>query len=418
MKIENIEQAEKQLQKYVPNVSKLTGDNMSVDRISHLMSLIGNPQDALKIIHVAGTSGKTSTSYYIASILQQSGKKTALTVSPHINSVTERLQINGKNLSDEKFCNYLADLVQIIEDSKLELSYFEVLIALAFWVSEKEHIDYLVLETGMGGLHDASNVANREEKVCVITDIGFDHMHILGNTLSEIALQKAGIIHHHNTVFAYEQSDEINTVLLGVSANKNAHINLLNEEILKNNTKLKLKNSPKYQSRNWLLAEQVCAFIAERDNFIMSLPDTDLVIVPARMEFSSINGKKILLDGAHNQQKMHTFVSSYKDKYKQAKACILIALKEGKEYKDVITELKPITEYLIVTKFNTSQDLPAVSEEPYKLKDYALSIGINAVAIESLEEAVDTLVKDENEQKIITGSFYLISQVNSTTKTS
>lgn len=409
--INNLEEAERALQKYVPNVAKLTGDDLSLHRIAKLMSNAGNPQDELKTIHVAGTSGKTSTCYYLANILQQSGKKVALTVSPHVESITERIQINGSCMRENEFCHYLNEFLGIVEETNTELSYFEVLIGFAFWVSVKENVDYLVLETGMGGLYDATNISSREDKICVITDVGYDHMHILGDSLEEITAQKAGIIHESNHVFAYQQSTEIDSVLQKTAHNNAANLKILKQEDLQKNSTIDLQDLPQFQKRNWLLAEQVCSYISNRDDFDLTLSTPQDIIVPGRMETVDIDNHKIILDGAHNQQKMHTFVSSYREKYKNAKACILLALKEGKEYQDVIDELKPIAEKIILTQFKTSQDLPTVSENPLALRNYAQTIGIESEVVDSLADALRSLIDCNNDQKIITGSFYLLSQV-------
>ena len=149
MNIPSIEQAEAILKTYVPAVSR-TGDDQSLERMWPALAKLGNPQDALKIIHIAGTSGKTSTAYFIASLLQTKVKKVGLAVSPHVDSITERIQIDGKPIADKSFCDYLGEFLELIDE--FELSYFELLIVFTFWVYSREKMDYVVLETGMGGL--------------------------------------------------------------------------------------------------------------------------------------------------------------------------------------------------------------------------------------------------------------------------
>ncbi len=198
MNIRSIQEAEAALLPYVPLVAELTGKDTTLDRIVPLMKLLGDPQDKLKIIHLAGTSGKTSTAYYMSALLQATGKKVGLTVSPHIDTIAERVQIDGLPLPETEFCRELGIFLDIVEFAEAPPSYFELLYAFALWVFERQQVDYAVVETGMGGLYDATNVASRPDKVCVITDIGFDHTHILGKTLPEIAAQKVGIVHDHN----------------------------------------------------------------------------------------------------------------------------------------------------------------------------------------------------------------------------
>lgn len=411
MKIESIQHAEQVLQKYVPNVRKFLGDGLSLDRMWQLLEAAGNPQDGLKIIHIAGTSGKTSTCYYVTSILQQSGKKVALTVSPHVDRVTERLQINGVEMPEKVFCN---DLGEFLEKIKIvpSPSYFEVLISFVFWAANKYGVDYLVLETGMGGLLDATNVAKRADKVCGITDIGYDHMNVLGSSLSEIAEQKAGIIHENNSVFMYKQSDEIMQSINRRVTEKNAALHTFQEKTLALNTKLNLNGLAEFQKRNWLLAEQICNFVAKRDDFTIVVPDAKSITVPARIELVSLSdSRNLIFDGAHNQQKMKVFVSSFKSLYPNQKADILVAFKEGKDYEKAILELSSICKKLIVTTFDVSQDLPAKSQDPEAIVKKAQDIGLSAEVVTDHKLAFQKLINSESSLKLITGSFYLISQI-------
>lgn len=412
MKIESINHAEKILKKYVPNVSKFIGDGMSLDRMNELLDVIGNPQNNLKVIHIAGTSGKTSTCHYVASILQGSGKKIGLTVSPHIDLITERLQINGSELPERIFCQDLSEFLEIIKGKQVDPSYFELLIAFVFWSANKHNIEYLVLETGMGGLLDATNVVDRRDKVCGITDIGFDHMHVLGTTLPEISRQKAGIIQEENAVFMFEQSDEVMIEVLRRVKDKNASLYTFSEPDLRSNSSLKLEKLAEFQKRNWLLAEQICNYVAKRDNLTLVLPDTSSVIVPGRIEIKKLKDDSTLIyDGAHNQQKMEVFVRSFKALFPGRKADILIALKEGKEYKDVLEEISSICNRMIITNFNTTQDLPAVSQDPLEVKECATTLGIDSIIIDDCNLAFEELLSRSSGIKLVTGSFYLIGQI-------
>ncbi len=410
-KFRNIQEIENTLKAFVPNVSRLLGDGMSLDRMWPLMEALGNPQDRLKVIHVAGTSGKTSTCYYISKILQTSGKKVGLTVSPHVSAVTERLQVNGEELEELKFCKYFEDFLCLTENVNNQVSYFELLIALVIWVAEKEKVDYLVLETGMGGLLDATNIVRSSNKICIITDIGLDHTNILGNSLSEISAQKAGIIQENNSVFLFEQALEVMDPIIIRAEQKNANLTTLEYEELVRKTDLELDKVVEFQKRNWVLAECVCKFVAKKDDFQLLLPDPKAVVVPGRFEIIDQKDCKLIFDGAHNQQKMHAFVSSFVKKFPDQKADILLALKEGKEYKDVLDELQSICNKLIITTFNTSQDLPAKSINPNIVADYATQIGILNEVLDDNDFGYSELLKTKSKLKIITGSFYLISQI-------
>lgn len=417
MIISTINEAEAALLPYVPLVAQLTGKDTTLKRIKPLMQQLGNPQDRLRIIHIAGTSGKTSTAYYMAACLNASNLSTGLTVSPHVDSITERVQINGKPMSNEAFCQELGIFLDLVKRSGIVPSYFELLYAFALWVFEKYQVDYAVVETGMGGLFDATNVADRPDKVCIITDIGFDHMHILGYTLPEIARQKIGIAHKGNIIFMYKQSDEIMNEVHEWVDRQGAILKIVPDPEVLSEKHVLSQNMPNFQKRNWLLAQYVYAYLAVRDHsgYLTSqaLLKTQSIRIPGRMDIQTIHKKRVIMDGAHNAQKMRAFVTSYKQLFPSSKADILIALKDGKNYQEVIPIIASIASRIIVTNFITSQDLPARSIDPDKIaalikSDYR---AISVECIPNLSEAYHELLNSSENHAIITGSFYLISQI-------
>ena len=408
MTLHNIQEAESALLPYVPLVGQVKADT-TLERVWPLMELLGNPQDQLKTIHIAGTSGKTSTAYYMAALLAASGKKVGLTVSPHVDSVTERVQINGQPIPEELFCQELGEFLEIIEQAAQKPSYFELLYAFAIWVFAQQKLDYIVVETGMGGLHDASNVSRRADKLCVITDIGLDHTHILGNTLADITAQKAGIIHEHNQVFMYQQAPEIMEVAERRVKDHNATLNIV-AGYEGGKTDL-----PDYQLRNWQLAHEIYKYLIIRDDLqhltSQVLQETQHVLIPARMETKQVKGKTVIMDGAHNAQKMTAFLESFKHLYPNVKPAILLGLKEGKEYQELIPILAPIASRVITTVFNTSQDLPARSIDPAILSKLFIDQGIEAETITDQKAAVQALLNSPESVCVITGSFYMLSQI-------
>lgn len=416
MQIKNINDANRLLANYVPQVRELLGTDITLERMWPLMEVLGSPQNKLKVVHISGTSGKTSTAYYIANLLHQSGQRVGLTVSPHIDSVTERIQINGEPINEAEFCANLAEFIEIIKTVKLKPTYFELLMAFAYWYFAKVGVDYAVIETGLGGLHDASNVASREDKVCVVTDIGFDHMHVLGNTLAEIAEQKAGIIHNGNQVFMYQQSGEINNVFITTARFKKAILNTLSNrtKASRGEELTEFETLPAYQQRNWQLAYNAFSHITERDN-LPAISDADLILsmqteIPGRMETRQVLGKTLIMDGAHNEQKMQSFVSSLKQLFPNKKAAIVLALKEGKEFEKVLPQLLPICSRLIITTFNILQDLPSKSINPLIISEAAKLNGFKDVTVvNDPKEAYAQLVNSPEDLLIITGSFYLLS---------
>lgn len=418
LKLEDMKDVEAELAKYVPQVRELLGKDLTLARMQPLLACLGNPERKLKIIHIAGTSGKTSTAYYMAALLRAAGLQVGMTVSPHLDSVTERVQINLEPLPDNVFCQALGDFIDLIAEVEPRPTYFELLIAFVYWYFAKVGVDYAVIETGLGGTFDATNVAGNSDKICVITDIGLDHMRVLGNTLTEIAGQKAGIIHANNHVFMHQQSLALMQVFEQKAKEENAMLNVLsiNQTISREVPVSAFAALPKYQQRNWSLAKNTYDYLAIRDSLPelseQQLTQSMAVAVPGRMEIQDIGGKTVIMDGAHNEQKMQAFVSSFQALYPTKKADVLLALKEGKEYKSVLPLLLPITNRLVITSFKTAQDLPIVAINPQVLADAATGLGFTNVEIESdYEKAFQVLLGTPGEIAIITGSFYLLSSL-------
>lgn len=417
MQIRSIDEANRALLPFVPLVSQLTGKDTTLDRIRPLMDRLGNPEDQIPIVHIAGTSGKTSTAYFMAGLLQAAGKRVGLTVSPHVDSVTERVQINGKPLADELFCSYLGEFLDIVGRLTVKPSYFELLYAFSFWVFGREKVDYAVVETGMGGLHDATNVAGRADKLCIITDIGFDHMHVLGHTIKEITAQKIGIVHEHNPVVMYRQSDEVSEVVEAWVAQHQAELHVTTQEAEQATTGGGFAPGlPAFQRRNWLLAYAAYRFLQERDGLAGLTPGqlqaTQAIQVPGRMDVRRIAGKTIIMDGAHNEQKMATFLDSFKALYPDVTPAVMIALKEGKEPATVAPLIAPLASRIIVTAFHTSQDLPARSIAPETLAALLKAAGAAAIQVEpDMQRAFNALIDGPENVCIVTGSFYLLSQL-------
>jgi dihydrofolate synthase / folylpolyglutamate synthase len=413
MEIRNFADAYTALAKSVPPLRSFR-EAYTLEKMQKLMEVLGNPQDQLKIIHVAGTSGKTSTCYFLAAFLKQTGKKVGLTVSPHIDEINERVQINLKPLGEKKFCALLEEFLKKVEATNLKPTYFEILIAFAYWVFAKEKVDYAVIEVGLGGLLDGTNVINNPKKVCVITDIGLDHTDMLGRNIEDIAAQKAGIIRPHNTVLMYEQDNNIMEVVREVADSQQAE---LHEIIPMKGSELP-RNLPLFQRRNWYLAEQVYEYL--RDNRGLPALDekgferTTQTYIPARMEIVKIGDKTLIMDGAHNAQKMEALRLSVQKLFPNTPVATLLSLVQSKNFK-VRTSVKEITKMssaIIVTSFKTTQDLRKISVEPRKVSEHCRELGFNEVLIEpNPKEALELLLARPEKVLLITGSFYLLNHI-------
>ncbi len=379
-----------------------------LDNMLRLVDFLGNPQEKFKTVHIAGTSGKTSTAYYMAALLTAAGRKTGLTVSPHVDEMNERVQVNGRPLFEAEFCVAITEFLGLIEGAPVKPSWFELMVAFAFWYFAREGVEYAVVEVGLGGLKDGTNVIARPDKVCIITDIGFDHMKTLGKTLAEISGQKAGIIQPHNDVFTFKQAPEVMKALESRVKEQQAHIHIVDESP---NPELSV---PDYQFHNGLLAYQVFRFIQERDG--LPLPDDETLDemrqlkIPGRMDAWLVADKTIVFDGAHNQQKMQAFVSSFQKLYPGVKPAVLLAMREGKEYQAVAPLVAGLASRVILTTFETTQDLPVKSLPPEQLAA-AFPAGFPVQVITDQKAAFKALMAAPEQLCVVTGSLYLLGQI-------
>ena len=198
-----------------------------LDRTIALCEAVGNPQEKFKTIHVAGTNGKGSSSHMLAAILASAGYKTGLYTSPHLVDFRERIRINGVQISEQFVIDYVNSQKDLIEE--VQPSFFEATVALAFDYFAKEQVDIAIIEVGLGGRLDSTNIISPE--VCLITNIGMDHMNLLGDTLEEIAGEKAGIIKSNTPVVISETNAITAPVFQAKAALENAPINFADQAI-------------------------------------------------------------------------------------------------------------------------------------------------------------------------------------------
>ena len=419
MKISSMQDLEQALTPYYAISAKNTGEDITVERTDKLMRHLGNPEEAYPIIHIAGTSGKTSTTYYTAALLHATGQKIGYTVSPHVDSMCERVQILGAEFGEAEFLDYMGEFLEIIDNIPNKPSWFELLVGFAFWVFAKQNVDYAVVETGLGGLHDSTNVAKASSKICVITDIGIDHQRILGDNVASIAQQKAGIIHESNVTLMYEQDRDIMQMIeQKIAQTEGSKLFVHKEQDLEQAYSGQfLPDLPDFQHRNWLLSYAAYRHLVERDLLqpasAQELLQTQSIVVPARMEKRRVNDSTtVIMDGAHNEAKMRAFVESFASEYPDKRVPILLALKKDKHPEHIAPILKRIASKVIVTSFSVSQDWPIESQNPTELATLLKDSGLdNISAINDPVEAFNSLLSSHNATVIVTGSFYLISQL-------
>lgn len=405
-------------------------------RTKTLAGALGDPQEKCKVVHIAGTSGKGSTAFMVSALLHTSGQKVGLFTSPHLVSLRERFVIDGEMITEKMFLRYFHVIMDAMEDlRKRECdtpSYFEILTVLAYYIFAQERCLYAVMETGVGGRCDATNIVKRSDKIAVITPIGFDHMNFLGNTLEKIAGEKAGIIHKGNHVIVAPQDAIVRQVIKERVRQQDVNVNIVRKNdivdicISEKGTTFHLKGADhqeKYkigligahQALNATVAKQVVEVLARRDQFDLCGITEALseVQFPGRFEIKNIQEKTMILDGAHNPQKMTALVTAVIQLYPHEKCTVIFAAKGQKDFTAMLALLAPITEQLIITQFGDSeQDYQSHSIDVGILEKEAKKIGYTDLIIESSPKiALEKAQKKDNKKILVTGSLYLVGKV-------
>lgn len=419
--IANFDELNNYLRQFVPG-SIQDGDFYNPDKMYELLPLLGSPEKKTKIVHVAGTSGKTSTSYYIAEMLRTSGAKVGLSVSPHIFEINERVQIDGKPLEEQEMCELFSRFTAVPGLLEKKPTYFELMICFAFWTFVEKECSHAVMEVGLGGLKDATNVIEDLNKIAVITDIGLDHTRILGDTIEKIAYQKAGIIRSNNQVFCYDQDKAINDVIDETVSEQQATLHRYKQTELQQDVVFDDK-LPEYQKRNWLLAKQAIEYVVARDQ-LKTLSDKELLqtqdlAIPARLQRIQYGDKIIVLDGAHNPQKLQMLIKSLMAMYPNKSVAMLIAFMESKQttLQESLEILHELSDRVIVTEFEASTDLPHKVLPCLDVGKQCKDVGFADVSQEKDRRiAFEKLLSQPEDILLVTGSFYLIGSLKSKIK--
>lgn len=384
--------------------------HIRLEHVRSVLASLGNPQNDIPAVHIAGTSGKGSTAYYASSILTSAGYRTGLMVSPHVHTVKERAQIDSAPLPDAAYIDYFNRFARQV--ASINLTYIEFLTVFAFWLFAQLRVDYIVIEVGVGGTLDPTNVIPRPHTIRAITDIGYDHMELLGSTLPDIASQKAGIIHSSDIVVTHEQPSEVMDVIKAIVNKQNATLHTATEEI-----DLDFSDLALYQRRNWTLA---CKAVSERLTAddqpqldTQALNRSLAVTIPGRFEKRSYKGVELILDAAHNPQKMTTLAASLRHYSPHKKPIVVVAF--GMNKKDSAREslemLSSIALSFVVTefrlKFGGSHTAAPASQLATMIDTRCF---VEPSLLKSLSQAT-TLARERDTYVVVTGSFYLLDNI-------
>lgn len=349
--------------KYLRHVAGF-GKKTPPDRIKYFLSCLGNPQEHLKFIHVAGTNGKGSVCGFLEAVLEAHNVHTGIFTSPHLLRINERIHVNGKDVSDEVFaraCSQVKEVVdRAVKGGAESPSFFEILFFMALLIFREERLDVCVMETGMGGRYDATNVIVPE--VSIITSISYDHMEFLGNTLGEIAAHKAGIIKDHVPVISAGQVPEVQTVLRAEAKAHGACFQCVSEDNLnfqeKHGKYIDFLNASAYDKKRNVRRNIAGDF--QKENVALAIHAARLVYpeigdgqIYQALRKVKISGRMeeiapgIVIDVAHNVQGIEAFVKTA-EKYFPGKKRILFAAshKHEEEYmKSILKKLPGIVQF-------------------------------------------------------------------------
>lgn len=427
------------LRRSIPkNQNRFPGD-LGLKRQAEILKLLGDPQNKIKTVHLAGTSGKGSTAFYISSLLINHGFKVGLTLSPHLLDIRERFQINNKLISKKEFVFYLNQIISVIEKIKLtdfgKPTFFEILIALSFYIFYQKKVDYMVVETGLGGLMDGTNTITSPNQVVVITKLGLDHTAVLGPNLKSIAFQKAGIIHQENPVFSAKQLFQAKKVLDDVALKNKTKVNYISPKTNFKNIKFKgqtiiydfkfddlninklcLNTIGLYQVDNSALSLSVLKFLSTRDHFNLNINQIKNTFLNShffgRVDFYQKGNQTFILDGAHNPQKMRSLVSSLKKAYPHQKFIFIIAFKQRHDFPQMIKSILPIAKKIILTSFNIKfQDMAQISQSASSIISLLKKLNFDNYQIALNPKSAYLLAKKTNQSTIVTGSLYLLPKI-------
>lgn len=441
IRAENIQQTFDAIYSFVDysltHANQVSPDVFSLTKIEQLLSQLGNPHLAFKVVHVAGTKGKGSTCAMISSGLQAAGFKVGLYTSPHLIRFNERIQINGKMISDQELIDCFNRIIPFVDDLN-PVSTFEITTAIAFDFFREKHVDYAVIETGLGGRLDATNVV--KPVLSVITSISIDHTTFLGNTLPLIAAEKGGIIKPEVPVVVAKQKDEAKSVLRAIAAERKSEWIDIEDEygsipveehafsqkiaIWEKKDQLRLAEwlesqkepnwkpefitipfSGLHQTDNAVAAYAALAAIKKYESNVDLKKMADglaKTFWPCRFEKIQ-DSPLIIADGAHNLDSIQKLIFLFNRFYGNREIICVFGASADKKCNEMINELAPNVSRFIVT--HSTHPRAAI---PKDLRDMVIRCGKHVQLTDQIEEAYDIICNSRNDGiYIVTGSLFV-----------
>ena len=372
------------------------------DKFKQVCTKIGNPQNDFYTVHVAGTNGKGSTVSYLRDLLASQGYKVGTLQSPHYITHLDRIRINNVNISEDAFLRILNDNYDFFISN--DLSMFEIDYLIMCYYFKEENVDFAIVEVGIGGRLDATNVVDNT-KLSIITTIGYDHMELLGDTLSKICKEKCGIVKDNSKVLIGHLEEECINVVKEVADNSGSKIYELGDfEILEDrkfryrNEEYEIASYAKYQIHNACLALYAFEIISNDVGFSINRSNAKNAIAKTiwqnRFEIVKEN-PRVILDGAHNPHGIEAVVNSFKQ-FNGSKCIVFSALKR-KDYKQMVEILQKNCDELVITSFDNSGVI--------NLEEFS-----NHKTFKEYKDAIDYAISNYD-NVLICGSLYFLSDV-------
>jgi dihydrofolate synthase/folylpolyglutamate synthase len=395
------------------------GVKLGLDNINHFLTLLGKPHTKIKTIHIAGSNGKGSTAAFIASILQEMKFKVGLYTSPHFSRFNERIKINGHEIPDERIAQFINVYERNIDLFKL--TFFEATTGLAFKYFYDEKVDYAVIETGLGGRLDATNLIT--PLTAIITSISLEHTEILGDSIEKITEEKAGIIKDGIKVFIGKLPEEAELLIEKKCLEKNCQFFDLKDYIIEKNSSLELYTEElelddwtmplkgKYQKYNAALAALVVSKVLDTDNFRAIEHGIKNVIkntgLQGRYEFFNTK-PDIIFDSAHNTEGIINFLTEFnKDRTKYSHSTLLFGVMKDKAIKEMLSLLRNSFDEIVITDIDYERacripDLAAIAN--------SINLNVNS-AINPSEFVTNFRDEDPSRCLVVLGSMYLLGTI-------
>ena len=410
--------------------------NPTLDAMKFFMDVYDHVDEKLKIIHVAGTNGKGACVEIMANILIANGYSVGKFMSPHLIKYNERININNKDISDLDLSDLIIEILPHIDfynqnhERKVTLFEIETTLALVYFYRKK--VDFVILETGLGGLHDCTNII-QNPLISIITSIGFDHVNILGNSLVEIAQQKAGIIKKNSRTVFFEQNEQVNKIISGTAQGRHNKLFFISKNEIRNysfdfdyqkfsykefkNVMLNLKGKSQVKIA-CLCLESVkilkrMGYKIDKKNIVYALKN-----IVHRARFEILNQEPLIIfDGAHNKPAIKNLMSTINMYYKNnlARNYLICVLKR----KDYFGMLKILFEeednsranFIFINVNNEQKDFFVPAKELYEIAN-EIKNPEQKICIKTFDEAIGDLFENNKEQiNFVTGSFYVYGEI-------